>query len=296
MGPTLLSRRAFLAAGALLATAGGTGAATPTRLAVLDWALAETVVALGLAPLGVAETGKYRDWIGQPSLPPGTRDLGLLTEPNLELLQQLAPDLILVGDGQEASIGHRLRRIAPTLPMTLYDGGGRPFSRAKAETLRLAERLGRPAAARALIGEAEAEIEAQRQALADGERRPVVFYLFLDERHGWVADGGGLVQEMLEALGLRNAWPGPPSYWGFTPVGIDALAGVDGEALLLHGDYFMRDATAVLGSPLWRGLAPVRHGRTAAVPRFWTFGGVPTAMRLAGKLVGAVIAAEEGGA
>ncbi|MFO1075126.1 MAG: ABC transporter substrate-binding protein [Geminicoccaceae bacterium] len=283
-----LSRRACLAAWPLLACLPGRAHAAPSRIAVLDWSLAETMLALGAVPAAVGEAPGYRRWLAEPALPPEAVDLGLLTEPNLELLVQLRPDLILLGNGQEAEIGDLLQRIAPTLALSIYDGSGDPLARARQVALDLATALGRPEAATALLAAADLRLAAA-QARLDAVRRPepALVLLLSDERHGWVADRGGLIQGVLDRLGRTNGWPGPASFWGFTTIGIDALAALPARDLLV-GDFMLPEPAALTDSPVWRALPAVRAGRIGTLPRFWYFGGLPTACRLTETIAAAL--------
>lgn len=93
----MLSRRRLLTA-ALLAPAlsWASGTPVPQRLAVLDWGLAETILALGVTPAGVSAPDWYRKLIPTPALPKTVQDLGLLFQPNLETLYALKPDAIVI--------------------------------------------------------------------------------------------------------------------------------------------------------------------------------------------------------
>lgn len=259
------------------------------RVVVLDWSLVETMLALGAVPLAVGEASNYRTWLPEPVLPAGVVDLGLLTEPNLELLVQLAPDLILLGNGQEAAIGPTLERIAPVRSMSIYTGEAQPLARARTVALELARLLGRGAAGDALIARADQTMAVARARLTLSHReRPVLLFLFSDDRHGWIADGNGLLQGIMNELGLANAWRGTASFWGYSVVGIDALASAP-EAGIVYADFGLADPAPALRSPIWHALPAVRAGRTASIPRFWYFGGLPTAMRLAEQLADSVV-------
>src|SRR5579864_7976121 len=91
-----LDRRRFLTRLACLPlvprlAAGGTG----LRVAALDWALAETMIVLGHAPIAIVAAGDWPRFVVEPALPAGIADLGLQPEINFELLAWLKPDLIL---------------------------------------------------------------------------------------------------------------------------------------------------------------------------------------------------------
>jgi iron complex transport system substrate-binding protein len=266
----------------LLCLAGQAQAAD--RVVALDWSLAETLLGLGLVPLGVAEPNGYRRWTSDPALPPQVIDVGLRIEPNLELLQTLRPDLILVSPGFQSGVNRPfLERIAPTLLIAFYTADGKPYDRARTETMALAARLGREAAGQALLARTEAAIVAARGRLAAcaATMRPLYLVAFADARHVRVFGQGGMYQEILDRLGLRNAWAGASTAWGFVTVGLEELAG-RADAQLLYFEPVVKEAEKTLAdSPLWASLDFVRGGRVHALPSVWAFGGLPSAARFA---------------
>ena len=95
-------------------------AAPPARIVVLDWTLAEAVLDLGHVPVGAPEIALYGEWVVNPPVPEAVTDIGLRTEPDLETLAALQPDVILAVDldpAQEA----QLAQIAPVLVWTHWD-------------------------------------------------------------------------------------------------------------------------------------------------------------------------------
>ena len=116
MQPT---RRSFLA---LMATL----AASPVRaaggVAVVDWALLETTLALGVVPVAAAELRQYARVVGEPAVPEGVVDIGLRGNPNLELLSTLAPDLVVISNFYEYR-RPGFERIAEVLSLPVYLAG-----------------------------------------------------------------------------------------------------------------------------------------------------------------------------
>ncbi len=254
------------------------------RVVALDWALAETLLGLGITPLGVAEPDGYRRWTSEPALPATVTDVGLRIEPNLELLQALAPDLILISPGFQSGVNRPfLERIAPVRLIAIYTADGQPYDRARSETAVLAAALGREAAGRALVDRTAAAIAtaAGRLAACAATARPLYLVAFVDDRHVRVFGRGGMYQDILDRLGLRNAWSGPATAWGFATVGIEELAGVADAALLYFEPASGGVAPRLADSPLWRGLDFVRGNRVQALPAVWAFGGLPSAARFA---------------
>lgn len=69
----------------------------PRRIVALEWLPVELLLALGITPYGVADVPNYKLWVSEPPLPDSVIDVGLRTEPNLELLTEMKPSLWLVG-------------------------------------------------------------------------------------------------------------------------------------------------------------------------------------------------------
>jgi iron-chelate-transporting ATPase len=92
----MVGRRSLLAGLAALLWTRVAGAAPGPRLAVLDWGLAETCLALGCVPVGVPAPAWYDRYAVEPPMPPGVADVGLLFTPNFEVLQDLALDAVVI--------------------------------------------------------------------------------------------------------------------------------------------------------------------------------------------------------
>jgi iron complex transport system substrate-binding protein len=286
--PAGLDRRTLLAAACCLAARGGAAGAgelsPPARIVSLDYGLTETLLALGVAPVGMVQVGAWADWVVEPALPAGMIDLGADREPNLELLAALRPDLI-VTTPYLAAIRPVLERFAPTRTFSIYaPPGGRPYELSVAATRELAGVLGRATEGEALIARAEARMTEISARLRDMADIPLLIVSFLDAHHVRVYGAGSLFDDTLKRCGLANGWRGPCNYWGFATVGIEALAAVPESRLVylepVSGDVLLRLA----GSPLWNSLAFVRAGRIQRLPAALMFGMLPSAMRFAALL------------
>ena len=118
-GLPLISRRRLLTAMALspllwqMNTAHA-AAIDPNRIVALEWLPVELLLALGIVPYGVADTINYRLWVSEPPLPDSVIDVGLRTEPNLELL-----------DRNETVVYGLVGRIWPFIEMLARTAGSR---------------------------------------------------------------------------------------------------------------------------------------------------------------------------
>jgi iron complex transport system substrate-binding protein len=277
---TAFGRRHCLAlfAAALVTGTARAGQGAGRRVAALDWTLAEMVLSLGLDVVAVTEVEGYRRWVGEPALPDSAIELGLRATPNLELLQQVGPDLIVANPAQAATIPD-LGTIAPCVTATIYFPDGQPFRGAQGELRRLGEALGRADAAASVVAAAEAAVAETRTRVA-GFDRPLYLARFVDPNHLMVFGRGSLLHDILDRAGLRNAWAGPGTAWGFELVAPERLAAPDAHLLYLGVDRSDLDRAAAY-SALWRSLPFVRQGRISLMPPVWFFGGVWSAMRFA---------------
>ncbi|MGQ7791106.1 ABC transporter substrate-binding protein [Faunimonas sp. B44] len=281
------TRRSFLAGSFALAAAPGISAASARaapRIVSLDYGLATTLLALGVVPAGVAAAADWDLWVVEPELPRGIVDVGADQEPNLELLAAMRPDLILITPYLEASRSV-LERIAPVLSFAIYADEGEPLRRAEAATLDLARRLGREDAAEAFLAAADDAFSGCARRLASRAIPPVALVNFMDDRHARIYGRQSLYQDVLERIGVANAWTGATNYWGFQTIGIEELGRLDPELRLISFEPVPPDTAPTLArSPLWTSLPFVQAGRVSTLPGVLMFGMVPSALRFGGLL------------
>ena len=277
-----LRRRNLLGAiaySALLPSPLGASAAAQ-RVAVLDWAIAETLFALGKPPVALVAASDWNRFVVEPRLPAGTADIGIQQEVNFELLAALRPDIILTSpfsQDQEPA----LARIAPVRRFTVFEPTPSPLERPRRLTRELGAMIGAERQAEALITYSDAQFAACRARLARLRLPPVLLVGFLDARHVRAYGGVGLYQNVLETLGLQNAWTKPTNAWGFATTGIEGLA-TDKDVRLITFQPVPPDALPTLAqSPLWRELPFVKAGHMSTLPPVLMFGALPAALRFA---------------
>ena len=270
--------------GALLAGPGVFAAARPLRIAALDWALAETMLVLRYNPVALVAAGDWNRFVVEPALPPGIADVGLQQQVNFELLAALAPDLILTSPFSQ-QIEPVLRRIAPTERFSVFAPSPVPLGTARSLMSALGERLGRSAEAAEFLRAADAQLAACRERIRVLRPPPVLLINFVDARHARVYGGAGLFQNVLDRIGVSNAWTGATNYWGFATVGIERLA-MSRDVRLMIFDPVPADVRPTLAqSPLWLDLPFVRAAHVARLPPVLMFGAMPAALRFARVLM-----------
>lgn len=277
-----ISRRHALAltAGFALTPRLARAAAAAKRVAVIDWALLETVLALGVVPVAATELLQFRKTVVEPAVPASVADIGLRGTPNYEALNLAEPDLILTSnyyEGQRAS----LERVAETVPLSIYAPGVQPYPAAADAALALGRLLGREAQAKALVADTDAEIARLRGTLAGIVRRPVLAINFGDARHFRAFGTDSMFGDVLRRLGVENGWAAQSSYSATAPVGIEALARFPDAAVIVVPPAPAEAMRTLADSALWQALPMVRDGRVAVIETVNHFGGLPAALRFA---------------
>ncbi|RWA63429.1 iron-siderophore ABC transporter substrate-binding protein [Mesorhizobium sp.] len=253
------------------------------RVATIDWGTAETLLALGVTPLGLAETPGYRDWVG--ALPPDIAELGLRATPSLEYLAALKPDVIL-STPQFTAIEPVLGKIAPVLSLATFIDDLEPYRHAQENTRRLGALTGREQAAADLIALTDARIAKLKDAIGTARTRPMLVLYFQDDRHAWVFCRGSLFDDVLKRAGLKNAWMGSGNFWGFANAGVDQLFAIRDAAVLVIEPVPPAVRTKLAAGDGLLGQLPVfAPGNYAILPSIWGFGGLPSAGRFADLLL-----------
>lgn len=250
------------------------------RTLTLDWTLAETLVALGHPPVGVAQIPDYHAWVGEPRLPTGTIDLGLRNQPSMELMARIAPDLVLITP-MFTNMAERLAGIGPVSNVPLYDPESDAWQAMEEMTRVLGRMTGREAAAQRLIADTAARLEAARPRVRGCG--PLLVIQLADDRHVRVYGGNSLYHQVLQRLGIPNAWRGEVNAWGYRLIGLPELADVEGRVVIVEPAP-LGMLERVESNSLWRRLPVVEGQAPVILPPVWSLGGMPSVQRFAGLL------------
>jgi iron complex transport system substrate-binding protein len=290
----VLSRRRLLAAGAAACLpAAALARADGPRIVSMDLSFTEMLLALGARPVAIANVPLYQRLVSAPPAPADAVDLGPLTEPNLELLQYLRPDLILAASWQAAAL-QPLERIAPVTWLPTFARGEGPLDFTRGLLSRIAGLARREAQAAVLQREADTAMAEAAERLRDHAGRPAYLLRFAEDgRRTAVFGGASMVGDALVRAGLRNAFTGRTNVWGAASIGIERLVEVP-EALLVHferGAETVRALRRLAESPIWNALPAVRAGHVLGMPVIYPNGGTVSATRFARQLADAVAGA-----
>lgn len=237
--------------------------APPERVVVLDTGELDSVTALGIEPVGAVRApvaDGFLDYLEDYTQE--TQLVGTITEPNLEKIAALRPDLILSSVIRHEKIYDRLADIAPTV---FTETVGVVW---KENFLKHAEALGRLQRARSMLEDYEERarrlgerIEAETGGLPEVS---VVRFLPGEIR---LYQKASFIGTVLEDVGL----PRPPSQDAeefARIIGPEQVRLMDGDVVFITS-YGPEDDTpkpSVVNSALWNRLDAVRQGDVYEMP------------------------------
>ena len=246
---------------------------TPERIVTLYQGATDTAIALGIEPVGVVDS-----WIQRPSYRylrddlQGIAHVGLETQPSLEDIAWLQPDLIIATQHRHEPVKGLLAEIAPTVALrTTYDF--------KATLALLGRASGRQARARQLLREWNARVADFRARIDDAVAWPqeAAVIEFKSDHARIYYDG--FAGSILDELGFAR----PPSHrdrntWGIKLTNRESIPAMEADVLFVMMD---ADDPAVVRTwqrwsshPLWQALTAAREDRVYRVdPVIWNLGG-----------------------
>lgn len=275
-----ISRRTLLASVAGSMVASTRARAASDRIAIIDWAVLETALAIGVVPIAATELIQFRKVVVEPAVPPTVADLGLRGAPNYELLQILRPDLILISNFYEAN-RIQFGRIAPVESFPIHQAGASPYQLATDAIAALGELSRRRDAARQYVAETEAELQRAHQVLSATPIRRAFVIVLGDARHLQAFGSDSLFGDVIGRLGITNAWTQGTRYSAAAPVGIEALAAAPDAAVIIVSPLPPDFERTRASNAMWQALPAVRQRKVVVIPAVNHFGGLPSARRFA---------------
>ncbi len=258
---------------------------TPQKVIALDWALTETVLSLGVNPIGIADVKGYQEWVKNPELNGSVMDVGSRREPNLELITELKPDVILISQYM-SPMYEKLNAIAPTLVYTTYNNKKTPLVSAKEITIQVGKLLNKEQQAQDVIAKTDQRLKKNGDKIRrlQPNNKPLLFIRFVNDKTVRVHSDGSLAQATIHEMGLANAWHEATNMWGFTTVGFEALAQHQQSNVLIFGPLKETEKKQLTQSALWQAMAFSRTNSVYELPAIWTFGGLISAQRFSDNI------------
>lgn len=257
------------------------------RVIGTEWNVVESMVSLGVHPVGVADVKGYTAWDKAAPLPSGVKDIGTRGEPSMGAVAALKPDLIVATTDLSDSAIKQLSKVAP-VAVTKAADASRQLDQMKDNLDLIAKATGRQK-------EAKQEIADFDQAISDGREKLEAAGLkgkkvaFAD---AWMEGSqvsvrpyvkGSQLSDVNTELGLVDPWTvkGDKAY-GLGATDVEGLTKIgDAQFVYIANDTDGKDpfADGLKNNAVWKSLPFVKDKQVHRLPDgIWMFGG-PAAMR-----------------
>jgi len=241
--------------------------AEPQRVVILASDVLGNALALGIKPVGA--TSYYSVELEGSPFPEHLQDklsdtkfVGNITQPNLEKILQLKPDLILTNTWSERAFNsyEKLSRIAPTVVLSLPETSQRDW---KKILLDLAIVLDREQEAKRLLDEYRQRISSLKEALGDQGHQIQVSVATVEPQFGVYAYGKQhAVGRVLSDLELQRPSSQRGDFYFISNISMEQLSSIDGDILFFltwkEGEYLER-LEKLKQDPLWKKLTAVQN-------------------------------------
>jgi iron complex transport system substrate-binding protein len=247
----------LIAATAVAAIAPSVASAAPKRIVALSPFTANTLVNLGIKPVGVGQTLGGKDRLS-PKLR-GIRVLPLAhpNGPNLEQVAALNPDLVL--SSSTWSRGHEAMR---RLQMRVVPSDPRSLNGMTTETLRIGRIVGRPAQAQRAAAALRRQVAAATKGI---KSRPTVLVILGVGRTSFAFLPNSWGGDLIRRAGGRLLTEGISSRDGFARISDEVILQRNPDVIIgvphANEDDIPGIAEFMRRNPAWQSTNAVRNGR-----------------------------------
>lgn len=235
--------------------------ANPQRVVVLDTGELDSVLALGVKPVGAVEAiaGEgFQAYLEDQT--EGVEIVGTIAEPNLEAIVALDPDLIISNKVRHEDIYDQLSQIAPTV---FAERVGVAWK----ENFDLhAEALGKTAEAERIKADYQERIEQLQQQLGQPDQISVSVVRFLEEQVRQYQKGS-FIGTILEDIGVARPEQQQLTDETWTEVNRELIPQIDADVMFVtsYGPAEKTPKSEFQSDPLWSQLSVVQEDRVYEV-------------------------------
>ncbi|WP_422733264.1 ABC transporter substrate-binding protein [Micromonospora sp. WMMD558] len=256
--------------------------APATKVVGLEWGEVEMLVSLGVMPVGVADTKGYATWVTAAKLDSSVKDVGTRSEPSVDSVVALQPDLVVMEDDRGGALVAQLEKYVPVI-VTKGSDAKDNLGRMRSDLNMIATAVGKTTEAEKLLADFDAALADGKKKIADAGAAGRPFAIADGWKEGSTVSirmfgQGSLVSQLGIQLGLTNAWTGKTDeVWGLGQTDVEGLTVLKDPNL--HFFYNASDGTDVFadglaGNAVWKSLPFVQKGNLHKMPDgIWTFGG-----------------------
>ncbi|BCL32375.1 iron-siderophore ABC transporter substrate-binding protein [Streptomyces aurantiacus] len=255
-----------------------------TKVVATEWNVTESLVTLGVDPVGAADVKGYKTWDSAVPLKNEPKDIGTRGEPSMDTVAALSPDLVVTTSDLPPAALKQLRKIAPVLEVKSADGSDQ-IGQILTNLDLIAKATGTTDKAKTARANFEAKLAEGKKALADADLAgaEIAFadgYVTANQVSVRPYTSGSLIGTVNERLGLKNVWKvkGDAAY-GLGTTDVEGLTDLPKDTQFAYiGNDEDEAATPFTGAlaknAVWKSLPFVKAGDVHRLADgIWMFGG-----------------------
>lgn len=228
----------------------------------------DNILALGIKPVGAVtlDRGQFVDYLADQTQ--GIENIGTYSQPNLEKILLLKPDLIIGTTWEGKEVYDKLTRIAPTVFVDTSDN--RLW---KSWLKKTAEALGKTPEADRLLQNYEQRVQQLKQAIGDRSLTTQVSVVNFWQNNVRIYMKRSFSGLILQEVGLARP-PAQNKEKLWERMSLELIPKMDGDVIfLLLGDHNESKLMQFKQHPLWSQLKPVQENNVYEVDSFiWIAG------------------------
>ena len=225
----------------------------PKRVVALEFSFVDSLRLLGTDPVGIADdedASRITQLAGEQL---DYTSVGTRSEPNLEVIASLQPDLIIADTERHSDVYQALSEIAPTIVLNSREGS---YDDMKHNTVTIADALGDRAAGEAAVSAHESRMRDIAAKLPTDERRSVQLVTAREELLR-IHTSDSFVGSVMEEIGLTVADQSDQPY---EDASLERIAAVNPDVLFVASDADTPITDSWAGNPVWQGMTAVSSG------------------------------------
>ncbi|MDQ0778933.1 ABC-type Fe3+-hydroxamate transport system substrate-binding protein [Streptomyces aurantiacus] len=260
-----------------------------TKVVATEWNVTESLVTLGVDPVGAADVKGYKTWDSAVPLKNEPKDIGTRGEPSMDTVAALSPDLVVTTSDLPPAALKQLRKIAPVLEVKSADGSDQ-IGQMLTNLDLIAKATGTTDKAKTARANFETKLAEGKRALADADLADadlagagIAFadgYVTANQVSVRPYTSGSLIGTVNERLGLKNVWKvkGDAAY-GLGTTDVEGLTDLPKDTQFAYiGNDEDEAATPFTGAlaknAVWKSLPFVKAGDVHRLADgIWMFGG-----------------------
>nr|WP_239424282.1 iron-siderophore ABC transporter substrate-binding protein [Vibrio galatheae] len=244
----------------------------PERVVALNWDVLEQVLALEVIPVAAPNLTGYRTWVVNPLAPDSIEDIGTRSEPNLEKIANLKPDVILAASPQRDLIP-LLKQIAPVIYLPNFSENEAAAETAIKHFRTLGKLFNKQSLAEQKLAQLDASLAHMRKQIAQSYSQPlsVLVIRFSTPNTVFLATENSTTHYVVEQLGLTNPISVSARAWGIKQERINRLQDLS-DSYVLYVLPFPQESK-LKDSPLWQAMPFVKRKQVNSVRTVWAYGG-----------------------